>query len=92
VSVRGDVLACLQGTHVHVGMQEQEIGKQVGAVEYAPNVYAAPFLDTVINGVRVWAYHKGVSAGQGHTRGNACVNRMRQIYYQCLQDGQNERL
>ncbi len=84
---RGDTLAYLQGTSVHVGIQEHEIGRQVGAVEHEDGIYAAPLLDVVINGVRVWAYHKGVSAGQGQTRGNACVNKLRQVYYQCLQDG-----
>ena len=84
---RGDTLAYLQGTQVHVGIQEQEIARQMGGVEYSDGRYVAPMMDEVINGVRVWAYHKGVTAGQGQTRGNACINKMRQVYYQCLQDG-----
>jgi len=84
---RGDTLAYLQGTDVHTRAYEQEIGRQLGTMEYAAGIYAAPHLTLNINGVTIWAYHKGVSAGQGQTRGNAMINKMKQVYYQCLNDG-----
>ena len=84
---RGDVLAYLQGTEVHVGRHENKIGEKMGAIEYESGVYAAPHLSLNLNGVLIWAYHKGVSAGQGMTRGNAMINKLKQIYYQCLQNG-----
>lgn len=84
---RGDELYGLQGTFVHVGIQEQEIFKQIGGHEYTTGIYAAPFVEMVRNGVTIWAYHQGVSAGQGFTRGNACVNKLKQLYIQGLQDG-----
>lgn len=78
----GDTLAMLQGTYVHVKDDEDYIGREVGAEEYDVGIYAAPFLEINLNGVLIWAYHKGVSAGQGHLRGNAQINKMKQIYYQ----------
>lgn len=84
---RGDTLACLRGTFVHVGKQEDEIGRQLGAHEYEVGVYASSFVELNLKGNLIWAYHKGVSAGQGQTRGNSCVYKLRQIYYQCLQSG-----
>lgn len=85
---QGDIIAQLQGTEVHVGIEEQEIGRQIGAMEFQPGIYAAPFLEIELNGVYIWAYHKGVSAGQGQTRGNSCITKLRQVYYECLQNGE----
>ena len=82
----GDEYYCLQGTNVHVGIEENGIGKQIGAYEYEDGVFAAPFLELIRNGVTIWAYHQGVSAGQGVNRGNACIRKMKEVYYQCLQD------
>ena len=84
---RGDQIAYVLGTNVHVGVEEEKIAKFLDAYQYPGGNYCASFLTLELNGVLIWAYHKGVSAGQGHNRGNACILKMKQIYYQCLQDG-----
>lgn len=85
---RGDRLAYLQGTESHVKSNEQEIGRQLGAMEFEIGIFASPHLSIEINGVLIWAYHKGVTAGQGHTRGNAMINKMRQLHLDCIQNGE----
>lgn len=85
---RGDLLAYLYGTSAHTQNEERNIAAQVDAYQYPDGTRCANFAALEINGVLIWAYHKGVSAGQGQTRGNACVAKMRQVYYECLQNGE----
>jgi len=83
----GDAVFSVDGTFVHTGDEENSIAKEINAYQYADGTYSTAFLQMEINGSWIWAYHKGESAGQGQMRGNTCVNRLKKIYYQCLQEG-----
>jgi hypothetical protein len=84
---RGDELYIVDGTEVHTGDTESSIGEQLGAYQYSSGLYSTPFLEMNINGVLVWVYHQGVSAGDHPNKGNPLMNAMKRIYYSCLANG-----
>jgi hypothetical protein len=84
---RGDELYCFDSTYVHSGDEESSIGAQLGAYQFPGGLYSTSFLEAVINGKLVWAYHQGVQAGEYPNKGNAEINQLKRIYYTCKVEG-----
>jgi len=75
----GDRLIYVRGTEVHTGEEEAKIAADLGA-EISDHV------ELIINGYRLWFIHDGASSGSGPNEGNSLRNKLRDIYYTCLDD------
>lgn len=79
----GDTLAYVRGTKSHVETFEEKIAEELGAYQYNSGEYTSDFLELHLNGVKTWAYHHGLSAGDYPNKGNALHNQLKRIYYKC---------
>ena len=76
----GDRLIYVQGTEAHTGEEEPQIAADLGAA-------ISDHIELRINGALLWFVHHGASVGSGPNEGNALRNRLRDIYYDCVDDG-----
>lgn len=83
---RGDELYLTKGTEVHTGDFENYIGKELNAIQNG-DLYVYDLLQLETNGVRAWFVHHGPGAGEGANEGNALRNWMKNLYINCLKDG-----
>lgn len=84
----GDMLLYLAGTDVHVGDEEDGIGKDLGAYQFNDGFYSASFIQMEKNGKLIWAFHKGAAAGLYPMRGNAANLLLKRIFYECRMAGE----
>ncbi len=82
-----DNIYVITGTETHVGDEEQNIAERIGANEYGINRYDTDFLQLYMGDYLMWIYHHGTTSGEAPGRGNALRNRLRKIYYDCLEEG-----
>jgi hypothetical protein len=78
---RGDLLYYTAGTEIHTGDIEDEIGRDLGAVETPSGLYAFDELRLNIFERRCWWVHHGPFSGKGANRGNPVRNWLRNIFF-----------
>jgi len=84
---RGDLLYYIKGTEVHTESKEHKIGKDLGAEQNIDGFHAFDKLDLVVNGKEIQCVHHGPSRGKGANAGNSLRNWLKNIWYDCIQDG-----
>lgn len=84
---RGDEVYITRGTDVHVKNFEEYIGREVNAVPDGM-YYAWDLLTLDVNGVLAWFVHHGPKAGMGANEGNSLRAWLKNIYYDCLKNGE----
>lgn len=86
---RGDLLYYVRGTETHTTETENDIARELGAVQHADGSYVADHLELIINGKKAWFVHEGAEAGKGANEGNALRNWLRDLYYDYVKDNDN---
>ena len=84
---RGDLLYYTKGTEIHSSDAENQIGKELGAVQDNNDLYAFEELRLDINGKRIWWTHHGPTAGKGPNKGNGFRNWLRNKFYDEVNEG-----
>lgn len=84
---RGDELYVTRGTDVHTKNLENYIGRELGAVQDG-DFYVHDTLKLETNGVITLVAHHGPGSGKGANEGNPLRNWMRNIYINCMKDGE----
>jgi len=83
-----DELYYVTGTEVHTNDGESLIGNDLGAVPAGEDLYAFDELKLTINGKRLWFVHHGPRRGKGANRGNSLRNWLRNLFYECVSEGE----
>ena len=81
-----DKIYYVTGTEAHVEDNEDIIGLRMKA-EPNGNVHAWDELQLIVNGKHIWFAHQGTSAGRGANQGNALRNWLKDIFTECVQEG-----
>jgi hypothetical protein len=84
---RGDSLYYVFGTEAHTRNHENLIAQRLNAYQYPNGRYCSNFLELHLNGVKIWIYHHGVTAGDYPTRGEQLTRHLKRIWYKCKLEG-----
>lgn len=84
---KGDELYYVRGTEVHVGQNENEIAKELGAVKASEDTHVHGILELNINGMIHCFAHHGKARGAGQNEGNSLRNFLRDIRSDREKDG-----
>lgn len=91
----GDLEYFVAGTESHVEESEERIAKDREAQAFIPSdieggrdgVYVFPVLNIAINGVDCFFAHHGPATGEAANKGNGLRNRVKNMYYEYLENG-----
>lgn len=88
---KGDELYYVRGTEVHVGDTENDMARELGAVQVDTvgdrQMFVNEILDMTINGMKHVFAHHGKQRGSGQNEGNSLRNFLRDIRYDREKDG-----
>lgn len=93
----GDLEYFVAGTESHVEESEERIARDRDAQAYIPSdvaggrdgVYVFPALSIMINGIDCFFAHHGPATGEGANKGNGLRNRVKNLYYEYLENGKS---
>jgi hypothetical protein len=84
---RGDELYYTKGTETHTDDNENEIGRQLDAVQSPDGLYVYDDLKLEVNGDRLNWTHHGPTSGKGPNKGNSFRNWLRDRFYEAVNEG-----
>lgn len=84
---KGDELYYVRGTEVHVGENENDMARELGAVQSESGLHVHEILELNINGMKHVFAHHGKQRGAGQNEGNALRNFLRDIRSDRQKDG-----
>jgi len=83
-----DTLYYVNGTPSHAGENEYDLATILGAEKYSEGNFTHPILRKRLHGHMIYAAHHGATAGDGYHAGNALRNKIKQLDYECLVNGE----